>query len=199
MTFFGIALALFLMMDPIGNVPLFLQSLRQFKPKRQRFILVREMVIALVLIVLFQYGGEALLGLLHIGSDALYIAGAVILFIVALQMVFRQPEKATDTPKIVDEPLIVPLAVPYVAGPAILAEVMIFGLKEPNNLKITLAIIAAWIPSAIILYFSSFLLRFLGEKGLSALEKLMGLILTLMAVQMFLSGVRIFINGGSPS
>lgn len=196
MTFFGIALALFLMMDPVGNIPLFLQSLRHFEPSRQRFILAREMIIALILIVAFQYGGEALLHLLHIGSDALYISGGIILFLVALQMAFHKQESTTEK-KPVHEPLIVPLAVPYVAGPAILAEVMIFAVKEPNNIKITLAIIAAWIPSAIILYFSSFLLRILGEKGVSALEKLMGLILTLMATQMVLSGLRIFFNGSA--
>lgn len=196
MTFFGIAFALFLMMDPIGNIPLFLQSLRHFKPSRQRFILVREMVIALALIIAFQYGGEALLQLLHIGSDALYISGGIILFLVAVQMVFHKPAPSGEK-KPLYEPLIVPLAVPYVAGPAILAEVMIFAVKEPSNLKITLAIIAAWIPSAIILYFSSFLLRILGEKGVLALEKLMGLILTLMATQMVLSGLRIFFNGSA--
>jgi len=111
-------------------------------------------------------------------------------------MVFHKNEDKAEK-KNIQEPLIVPLAVPYVAGPAILAEVMIFAVKEPNNLKITLAIIAAWIPSAIILYFSSFLLRVLGEKGVSALEKLMGLILTLMATQMVLSGLRIFFNGSA--
>jgi len=158
-------------------------------------VLLREMIIALILIVLFQYGGEALLSLLHIGQDALYISGAVILFLVALQMVFRDTNEDETTTKKTSEPLIVPLAVPYVAGPAILAEVMIFAVKEPNDLKITLAIIAAWIPSALILYFSSYLLRVLGTKGVHALEKLMGLILTLMATQMFLTGLKIFQAG----
>lgn len=182
-------------MDPIGNVPLFLQALRHCPPKRQRFILLREMIIALALIILFQYGGEALLSLLHIGSDALYISGAIILFLMAIQMVFKNPIEEDDSNK--EEPLIVPLAVPYIAGPAVLAEIMIFAVKETNNMKITWAIIGAWLPAVIILYFSSFLLRVLGKKGVSALEKLMGLILTMMAAQMFLTGMRIFLSGGT--
>ena len=190
----ALAFALFVLIDPVGNIPLFLKTLHPFAPKRQRIILIREMLIALGIMIAFQFGGEAMLQALHIQKDALYIAGAVILFLIALEMVFKSSGDA-EAQKVVDEPLIVPLAIPLIAGPAVLAAVTIFATQEANDLKVSCAVVLAWFASAIILYFASFLQNILGKKGLLALEKLMGLILTLMSVEMFLEGIRIFLNG----
>lgn len=194
MTIFALAFALFVLIDPVGNIPLFLKTLHPFKPKRQRIILIREMLIALGIMIGFQFGGEAMLQALHIQKDALYIAGAVILFLIALEMVFKNSDDK-DSRKVFEEPLIVPLAIPLIAGPAVLAAVTIFATQEADDFKVTCAVILAWLGSALILYFASFLQNILGKKGLLALEKLMGLILTLMSIQMFLEGIRIFMNG----
>ncbi len=194
MTIFALAFALFVLIDPVGNIPLFLKTLHPFKPKRQRIILIREMLIALGIMIGFQFGGEAMLQALHIQKDALYIAGAVILFLIALEMVFKSSADK-DPQQVIDEPLIVPLAIPLIAGPAVLAAVTIFATQEANDLKVTTAIVLAWLGSVVILFFASFLQNILGKKGLLALEKLMGLILTLMSVEMFLEGIRIFMNG----
>lgn len=195
MTIFALAFALFLLMDPVGNIPLFLKTLHPFSPKRQRLILIREMLIALVIILAFQFGGEAMLQGLNIKKDALYISGAIILFLMALEMVFRSSSDDEKAKKTVEEPLIVPLAIPLIAGPAILAAVTIFATQEANDLKVSAAIVLSWLASVIILFFASFLQKILGKKGLLAMEKLMGLILTLMSVEMFLEGLRIFMNG----
>ena len=195
MTVIALAFALFLLMDPIGNIPLFLKTLHPFSPKRQRLILIREMLIALVILLAFQYGGEAMLQGLNIKKDALYISGAIILFLMALEMVFHSSSDEGKAKNDIEEPLIVPLAIPLIAGPAILAAVTIFAAQEANDLKVSAAIILSWIASVVILFFASFLQKILGKKGLLALEKLMGLILTLMSVEMFLEGLRLFMNG----
>lgn len=188
---FAIAFFLFLLMDAVGNIPLYISSLKDLPPARQRVIIVREMLIALALIVLFLFIGDALLKFLDISDEAVQIAGGIILFIICLQMVFPKPQESSEYAS-KEEPFIVPLAVPFVAGPAVLAAVIIFARQQVNSLVMIGAIIIAWIPSLIILLGSSYLKNILGRRGISAVEKLMGLLLTLIAVQMFLTGVHRF-------
>jgi multiple antibiotic resistance protein len=187
----SLSLALFILMDPIGNIPLFSVLLKGFSPKRQRRIILRELLIALGVILLFVFFGDFIFDLLQVKEDAVLIAGATILFLISLKMIFP-PEKTGKEP-LAKEPFIVPLAIPLVAGPAVLTSVMLYARQNPNSLVIT-AICIAWIASAILLLGSSFLKHWIGEKGLLVGERLMGLLLTILAVQMFLKGLRYFLN-----
>ncbi len=192
MSLFAIALSLFLLMDPIGNIPFYISFLKGLDPKRQRKIIFRELIIALAIIILFTFVGEGLMGFLNVKEDTIQIAGGIILFLLCLKMIFPVPRDANDSLPHSTEPFIVPLAVPLVAGPGVLAAVMIYARQEANEWIMVGAILIAWIASLIILLASSFLKNILGWRGILALERLMGLILTLIAIQMFLSGVASF-------
>jgi MarC family membrane protein len=190
----SMALALFLLMDSIGNVPLFIALLKNIPAKRQRKIIFRELVIALLIILLFWALGAPLLFFLNIEMPTILIAGGIILFLIAIKMIFptRKISK-TEAPR-EKEPFIVPLATPLVAGPAVLAAVMLYSGQRENAWVSISAIILAWVASTLILLCSPLLKKMLGDKGLTALERLMGLVLTLLAVQMFLDGVLRFMN-----
>jgi multiple antibiotic resistance protein len=197
MTLLWMAFSLFLLMDAIGNIPIFLALLKDISIKRQRYVIFRELLIALAFIILFFFIGEPLLDFLKVTRYAVLISGAVILFLIALKMIFPQKTDAIERKE--KEPFIVPLAVPLVAGPAVLAAVMLYS-HEQNTRWLTLgAIFIAWAASTIILMSSSYLKKWLGWRGITACERLMGLILTMIAVQMFLEGIRLFMQPGSPS
>ena len=186
---FSMAFALFLLMDPIGNVPLFVTILKDVPTKRQHFIILRELVIALIIIVLFYFVGDALLSFLNVKKPTILLSGGIILFLIALRMIFPPAEPSEPLKGRYKEPFIVPLAIPLVAGPAVLAAVMIYsGRTGYNTLMSISAIFFAWVASTLILISSSLWKKLLGEQGLTACERLMGLILTLIAVQMFLEG-----------
>lgn len=193
MNLFSIAFSLFLLMDSVGNVPLYLSILKNLDPKRQRVVILREMIIALVIIVLFMFLGDGLMTFLQISDSTIQIAGGIILFLICLKMIFPSKEDPQEHIPINEEPLVVPLAVPLVAGPAVLAAVMIYSRQEPYW-EIIGAIFIAWFVSLIILLSSSYLKNLLGWRGLTALERLMGLILILISVQMFMTGVNRFMQ-----
>lgn len=187
------AFALFLLMDSLGNVPLFISILKDFDPKRQRIIILRELSIALAIIIAFTFLGDFLLEFLHIDHSTLLISGGIILFLISLKLVF--PDKTNSqvpAPSADKEPFIVPLAVPLVAGPAVLAAVMLYSYQDTDDWITIGAIILAWVASTLILLSSSFLKKVLGDRGLIACERLMGLILILISVQMFLGGIHLF-------
>lgn len=174
-------------MDPLGNVPLFLSLMKDIRPKRQRFIICRELLIALAIIVSFYFIGDTLLKVLHLSEHTIMISGGIILFLIAIKMIF--PTKAEyEAHAQHKEPFIVPLAVPLVAGPAVLAAVIIYSRENIRPLATLLAILIAWFASLLLLLSSQLLQKVLGSKGLTACERLMGLLLTLIAVQMFLEG-----------
>lgn len=191
MTIFSLAFTFFLLMDPVGNIPLFVSMLRKYPAKKQRRIILRELLIALFIIVLFNFIGAALLDFLKVSQETVLISGGLILFIIALKMIFPSSEE-TITHK--GEPFIVPLAIPLMAGPAILASVMIYTHRVDNTLYMLSAIFIAWGASLILLLGSTYLQKALGERFLTALERLMGLILTLLSVQMFLEGLKSFLK-----
>lgn len=192
MTLFSIALSLFLLMDPIGNIPFYISFLKGLDPKRQRKIIFRELIIALGIIILFTFVGDVLMRFLRIQEDTIQIAGGIILFLLCLKMIFPVPHDSNESLPHTTEPFIVPLAVPLVAGPGVLAAVMIYARQETNEWIMVGAILLAWLASLIILLASSFLKNILGWRGILALERLMGLVLTLIAIQMFLSGISAF-------
>jgi multiple antibiotic resistance protein len=188
MTLYSATITLLLVMDPLGNVPLFLSVLNNVEPKRRQRIILRETFIALIILLFFLFFGQYILEGMHISEPALQIAGGIILFLIAIRMIFPQhgPE---DKPQLNIEPLIVPLAVPLIAGPSTMTMVMLLANQAPDHmLSWFVALAIAWSISTIILVFADSLRKILGERGLTAIERLMGMILTTMAVQMFLSG-----------
>ena len=188
MTVFSAAILLFFVMDPIGNIPLFLSALRPVDPGRRLLVVGREMLIAYGLLVGFLYAGRPLLAVLGISEPALTIAGGIVLFLIAIRMVFPTVHGALG--EAVDgEPFVVPLAIPYIAGPSALATVLLMTSRDPGrHAEWLLAVSLAWLASAAILLLGARLSRFLGDKGIAAIERLMGMMLVASAVQMFLDG-----------
>lgn len=191
--FFTVTFALFLLMNPIGNVPIYLALLKEIAPKRQAQIILRELTMALAILLLFQFVGQGLLNLLGVKKDALLIAGGLILLIIAMRMIFPPERSSLKITEKKEEPFLVPLAIPLVAGPAILSAIIVYSNEVPT-LPLTFAILFAWALVTLILISAPVLLKILKERGILACERLMGLILILIASQMFLNGLRIFFN-----
>ena len=184
-------ITLFLVMDPLGNIPFFLSALRQVPPARQQRVLVRELVIAYVALIAFLLVGRPFLDVLHLRQESISIAGGIILFLIALRMVF--PHHGPNREEMEGEPFVVPLAIPGVAGPSALATVLLLANQQPGSLLLSAtAVTAAWVASSLVLVASPFFLRILGERGLVAMERLMGMVLVAVAVQMFLDGLARF-------
>jgi len=195
MQIFSLALTLFLLMDAVGNVPIFLTLLKKIKPERQRAIIFRELVIALFIIIAFFFIGEYLLALLNISTQAVLISGGVILFIIGVKLIFPKQEDEIEMEK-GKEPFLVPLAVPLVAGPATLATVMLYSHQHIPALIVVGAICIAWAATTVLLLAAPSLKRVLGERGLAACERFTGLILIMLSIQMFLQGLEpLFTNG----
>ena len=190
------AFTFLLVMDPLGNVPLFLTALRNTNPDRIQRVILRECLIALLVMVAFLFLGNGLLDLMHIDEAALTAAGGVILLLIAIRMVFPTPERNLTVTTAHDEPFIVPLAVPYVAGPSLLAVIVVLVSRDPASWGWFLGgLILAWVITSVILYFSGFLQRVVGARVLIAVERLMGMILVILAVQMTFEGVKEFFIG----
>ena len=187
---------LILVMDPIGNVPVFSTCLKDVEEQRRTIVVARESVIALVILMFFLFFGPILREVLHIEPPAIHIAGGVLLFLISLDMIFPSTTRmVTHQDKTTaSEPFIVPLATPLLAGPSSIATIMIFTSRQPEQLWIWLiALVAAWVVATAILLVSPALARRLGPRGLTACERLMGMVLTVIAVQMFLDGLAVFL------
>lgn len=194
MTTLSAALLLFLVMDPLGNIPLFMTTLKKVDVKRQQIVVVRELLIALVVLVVFLFLGQYLLRLLGISETALTTAGGLVLMIIAIRMIFPLKDRSLQE-DVEGEPFIVPLAIPYVAGPSAMATVLLMMSRDPQQWPYWLgAVLIAWGASAIIIYFAAYFARYLSEKGLLAIERLMGMILITVAVQMLLTGIAEFVG-----
>ncbi len=181
---------LFLVLDPLGNIPFFLCVLKKIEPGRRRHILLRELLIALGVLVVFLFGGRYLLVLLHISEPSLSIAGGIILFLIAIRMIFSGAEEIFhDTSD--GEPFVVPLAIPSIAGPSAMATVLLLMAREPSRWAAwLLALVLAWLMTGALLLLSSSLLKLFGQRVLLAMERLMGMLLTTVAVEMFISALR---------
>ncbi len=188
MDVFSTAFLLFLVLDPIGNIPVFLSILQNVPAERRRRVLIRELLVALVVLVLFLFLGRYILAVLQISQGSLGAAGGIILFLIALRMVFPTPKGAFGE-EIDGEPFIVPLAIPLIAGPAAMATLMLPMARTPGKWPQWLAaLLLAWTVSGVILLLASQLARLLGRRTLMAIERLMGLILTAVAVEMLIQG-----------
>ena len=199
MTFFSAALLLFLVMDPLGNIPLFLSALKNVPVKRRVGVIMRELLIALAIMVLFLFSGQAFLSALNISEPALTTTGGVILFLIAIKMIFPADESQKKHAN-EEEPFIVPLAIPYIAGPSALATLLLIMNNEPSRWPEWLAaVFAAWFVSGIILLLAGPLAKVLRNRGLIAIERLMGMILVAIAIQMLMNGAAEFVASLSAS
>lgn len=193
MTIYTAAITLFLVMDPLGNIPIFLSLLEPIGPRRRRRIIVREMLIALAILTAFLFFGKYILQGLHVSEPALSIGGGVVLFLIAVRMIFPAVRGSGEGEPGRQEPLLVPLAVPLVAGPSAMAMVILLATQYPDRiLSSFLALLIAWFASSAILVSAEVLRKYLGRRIIIAVERLMGMILITIAVEMFLSGIRNF-------
>ncbi len=194
MTIASAALLLFLILDPLGNIPVFLSMLRSLPPHRQRVVLARELLIALAVLMLFLWGGKYALELMHLRQESVSIAGGIVLFLIGLRMIFPPPEGLMgELPG--GEPFIVPMAIPLVAGPSGMAAVMLMGTREPDRLgEWSLALFLAWAATAAILFSATYLYKLLGIRALIAVERLMGMLLVAISVQMLLDGLAGYLS-----
>lgn len=197
MTIASAAILLFLILDPLGNIPVFLSLLRGMPPHRQRVVLVREMLIALGVLMAFLWGGKYALELMHLRQESVSIAGGIVLFLIGVRMIFPPPEGLLgELPG--GEPFIVPMAIPLVAGPSGMAAVMLMGSQDPGRMGAwSLALLIAWAATATILFSATYLYKILGGRVLSALERLMGMVIVALSVQMFLDGIAAYLGIGT--
>lgn len=189
------AVLLFLIMDPLGNIPLFLSLLRPLAPRRRLYVLARELLIALAILLVVLFAGHWVLDGLHLRQESISIAGGIVLFLIGVKMIFPPAEGMFG--EIPDgEPLIVPMAVPLIAGPSTMAALLLLANQNPERTADwTMALIAAWLFTAAILFSSTWLYRLLGPRALTALERLMGMLLVALSVQMVLDGVAVYLGG----
>lgn len=186
---------LFLIMDPIGNLPIFMSILKDLEPKRRQIIVIREMFIALLLMLAFLFVGEHILSFLNLHTETVSISGGIVLFLIAIKMIFPEQEGNNSGFSNEEEPFLVPLAIPLVAGPSVLATLLLLSHQHPNHINLLIiALIIAWGLSMLILMLSNLLSRLLGNKGISALERLMGLLLIMISTQMLLDGIRSYLH-----
>jgi small neutral amino acid transporter SnatA (MarC family) len=198
MTIASAALLLFLILDPLGNIPVFLSLLRGMPAHRQRVVLVREMLIALGVLMAFLWGGRYALELMHLRQESVSIAGGIVLFLIGIRMIFPPPEGLMgELPG--GEPFIVPMAIPLVAGPSGMAAVMLMGSQEPDRMGAwSLALLIAWAATAAILLSATYLYKILGGRALTAIERLMGMVIVAISVQMFLDGLAAYLGLAPP-
>jgi multiple antibiotic resistance protein len=189
---FSTAVLIFFILDPFGSVPLLLSILKNIDKKRHSKIIIREMLIGLAILVVFLFFGEQFLNLFHLQPQAISIAGGIIFFVISLKMIFPGPngEDLFATKK-GDEPLVVPIAIPMIAGPGALATLLVLAKTNAEHSgALFISLLLAWAFAVLVLLCSPQLYKILKEKGLSALERLMGMLLLIMSVQMFIDGIR---------
>lgn len=185
--FLHMTFVFWVLMDAIGNIPIFVALLSQYEPKRQRQIILREMFIALIIMIIFLFFGEGILELLNIDTPTLQIAGGIIIFLIALRLLFAPPRDETKV-HLQREPLIVPLAVPSVGGPGILAAISLWGGLGENKIALLSAVVLAWLLSLPFVLLAPFFRKIVGDNGLTALERLFGYLIALIAIDMALNG-----------
>jgi MarC family membrane protein len=192
--FLSAVVLLILVVDPFGNVPLIPALVSGCDPKRRTWVVVRECMIAYVILLAFMFGGQGFLHVMHLSEASLSIAGGVILFLIAIRMVFGNPQQIFGE-QVQGEPFIVPLAVPFIAGPSALATVMLMATREPAKVGMWAAAITVVMAlTTLILVSAEKIRKLMGERAVLAIERLMGLILTAIAIEMLLVGIKGFVK-----
>jgi multiple antibiotic resistance protein len=190
MTTLSAAILLFLIMDPLGNIPIFLSVLKELPTRRRNIVLAREMLIALGVLFVFLFAGSHILQALHLRQESMAIGGGIVLFLIGVRMIFPPADGVFgELPE--GEPFIVPLAIPSVAGPSTMAALMLLAHDHPNRtVDWSIALLIAWFATSVILFCSTALYRLVGKSVLIAFERLMGMLLIALSVQMILDGVK---------
>ena len=188
-------LTLLLIMDPLGNIPLFLSVLKTVEDdRRRRKILIRELFFALLVLLLFLFVGQYLLQLLNLRQEAVSISGGIVLFLISIRMIFPSEKGVMgDLPD--GEPFFVPLAVPLLAGPSTLAMLILLARSQPERIfEWLIAVLGAWSVTSIIMLSSTKLNKLIGKRGLMAVERLMGMVLVAISVQMLMDGISSYMG-----
>ena len=194
-TILSAVITLILVMDPFGNIPLFITALKKVAPERRKKVLLRELFIALLIMLAFLFAGTKVLYWFGIEPYSMSIAGGIILFIISVKLVFNSSleEEQKNNPK-EEEPFVVPLAIPLIAGPASLSMILILSAGPLSKaFLILLAILIASAFNAAVLLLSFPISNLLGKRGLIAVERLTGMLLILMSVNMVMSGIKDFL------
>jgi MarC family membrane protein len=194
-SFFQALVLLVLVTDPFGNVPIFVSALQSVAPARRWRVVVRECLIAYALLLLFMFFGRHFLEALQLSEISLRIGGGVVLFLIALRMIFPQPGGIMGDVESDSEPFIVPLAIPALAGPSALATVLLFSSNNMTDMLIHVSALSSvavvWL---VVLLSAERMQRALGPRVMTAFERLMGLILSAMSVEMLLAGIRAYLK-----
>jgi len=191
--FLTILTSIFFVINATGQIPLFLALLGKFEHRRQIRIIIRELTIALVILLMFTFFGDQILTTLGISRPIIAIAGGILLFLISLTMIFPKANQ-NSTEQLATEPLIIPLAIPVIAGPGAITTVMMYSHETANPLLVAAAAFGAWLFSLIILLAGSLIKKILGEKGLTAIERLGGMLVCLIGIQMLTSGTLLLIK-----
>ncbi len=182
---------LLLVLDPLGGLPIFISIFKDVSPERRRWVALRESAIAMAILMVFMVMGNQILHLMRLSERSLEVAGGVILLMVAIRMIFLNPSETKSERRAPREPFIFPLAIPLMAGPSALATVLLLASRQPDRLwQWTGALVCAVLICLVVLLSASWLNKVLGESVLTAMEKLMGLVLTAIAVEMILAGLK---------
>lgn len=190
-TFASATILLILITDPVGNIPIFANALKHIEPQRRPWVILREVLIAFALLLIFMFVGDSFLRVMNLSELALQIGGGVILFLIALRMIFPPPK--TDADEMPGEPLIVPLAIPAIAGPSALATVLLLVSQAPQRrIEWIAALCVTMLVSAVVLVLAERIQRIAGERFVVALERLMGLVLVAVSIEMLLRGIKTF-------
>jgi len=194
-SFLSATILLVLITDPLGNIPFFIAALRKVRPERRRIVVVRECLIAFAALLLFLVAGRPILRILHLSEDALRVSGGVVLLLIAIRMIFPEHGIRSEAEEASVEPFIVPVAIPLIAGPSAMATVLLMSTPDPlqmlslaGSLTVTIAI------TALVFVSSTRIQKALGDQAITALERLMGLVLTAIAVEMLLGGIASYIR-----
>jgi len=194
-SFLSTTILLILITDPLGNIPVFISALRQVKPERRRTVILRECLIAFLALMVFLLAGRPILGLLHLSDDALRVGCGVILIPNALRMILPEHGARLGDDPVQGEPFIVPLAIPLIAGPSAMATVLLLSRQYPAHLLLLTGSITVTIAvTTVVFALSSRIQKILGDQAITAVERLMGLVLTAISVEMLLSGVASYIR-----
>jgi multiple antibiotic resistance protein len=196
MDLFTLALNFFLIANPVGNIPSIVALIKDFSFDRQKKIVFREGVFALLIALGFQFAGSQLLTLLEIQTYTVSIAGGIVLLMVALGMIFPKPAVAEEQ-ALQREPFVVPIASPIISGGGVMSSIMIYTELTKNSFLVSSALILAWCAVLPILLLAPYLKRIMGERGLIALEQIMGMVLTLLSMRLVVQGMKIYFTGNT--
>jgi MarC family membrane protein len=191
-TFLSALVLLLLVLDPFGSLPIFISVMRGVDPARRTTVAVREVVIAFGVLLAFMFAGQGFLTLMHLSERSLEVAGGVILLIIAIRMIFGNSSgEAYAADGELREPFIFPLAVPLLAGPSAMATVLLLASRQPDRvLHWVGALTVAMLVSGVVLLAADRIRQLIGASMVAAIEKLMGLVLTAIAVEMILAGLK---------